>query len=80
MVTANMVMGVMKMAIIVPRVRIKFTSLAFWVNVLIIPPHRLPDITIIPTPTCLCSFLPEGSGQPTTLVYIYTLMCIDLTR
>ena len=31
-------------------------------------PHRLPDVTTIPTPTCLCSSLPERSVQPTTLI------------
>ena len=41
-----------------------------------ITPQRLPDVTIIPTPICLCSSLPQRSVQTTTYVYIciYTLV------
>ena len=60
--------GVMKVGNIVPRVGIEPTSLAFQANVLIITPHRLPDVITIPMPTCLCSSLPQRSVQTTTLV------------
>ena len=42
-------MGDMKMRNIVPRAGIETTSLAFRASVLTITPHRLPDITTIPT-------------------------------
>ena len=62
------VVGVMKMGNIVPRARIKHTSLAIWASVLTITPHRLPYVITIPMTTCLRSSLPERSVQPTTVV------------
>ena len=44
-----------------PRAGIEPTSLAFWASVVAITQPRLPDITTIPIPTCLCSPLPEVS-------------------
>ena len=38
---------------IVPKVGFKLTALAFQASVLL--PHRLPDVTTMPTPTCLCA-------------------------
>ena len=45
----------MKMGNIVPSAGIEPTSLAFWTNVQ--PLH--PTVTTMPTPTCLCSSLPQ---------------------
>ena len=36
------------------------------------PPYRLPDVTTIPTPTCMCGSLPQRSVQTT-----YMTMIID---
>ena len=47
----------MKMENIVPRAGMEPTSLAFQASVQPITPRRLPDITTIPTPTCLCDSL-----------------------
>ena len=55
MVTTTSVVDVMKMGNIAPRAEIKLSSLLFWVNVLTIMPPRFPDVTILPTPTCLCT-------------------------
>ena len=55
LVMATSVMGVMKMGNIVPTAGIEPTSLAFRASVLTITPHRIPDVTTIPTPTYLCS-------------------------
>ena len=63
-----LVMGVMKMGNIVPLVGLEPTPLAFRASVLPITSPRLPDVTIIPTPTCLCSLLPESSMQTTLLI------------
>ena len=64
------VMGVMKIGNIVHRAEIELTSLEFWVSVL--PSHHVgfPDVTIIPTPSCLCSSVPQRSLQITTLVAV----------
>ena len=37
-----------------------------------ITPCRLPDVTTIPTPACLCNSLPQRSVQTTTLSLDYT--------
>ena len=68
MVTTTSGMGVMKMGNTVPRAGIKPTSLAFCANVLTITQHRLPDVTTIPTPNCLCSSLPQRSVQSPIVV------------
>ena len=70
-------MHVMKMENIMPRAGIKPTSLTLWATVL--PFHHLlgvgrlrhwvGDVTSIPTPTCLCSSLPQRSVQATTEYY-----------
>ena len=52
---------------IMPGVGIQPTSLVLRDSVLSITPPRLPDVTTVPTPSCLCSSLPERSGQTTTL-------------
>ena len=49
----TMIMEVMKIGNIVPRVRTEHTSLAFWASLLTITSPRLPDVTTLPTPTCL---------------------------
>ena len=41
----------------------ELASLAFWVSVTGVIPPRLPDVTTLPTPTCLCYYLPERSVQ-----------------
>ena len=58
----------MKMGNIVARAALEPTPLAFQANVL--PFHHVdfPDVTTIPTPTCLCSSLPQKSVQTTTLI------------
>ena len=56
-VMATSVVRVMKMGNIVPRVKIEPISLAFWVSMLTITPPSLPDVTTLPTPTCLKQFL-----------------------
>ena len=48
------VMGEITMRNIVPRVGIEPVFLAFPASVLPITPHMLPDVTTMPTPTCLC--------------------------
>ena len=64
----NIVVGAMKMGIIAPRVGTKTTSLAFHISVLTIKPPRLPHVTTLSMPTCLCGSLPENSVYITTLV------------
>ena len=61
----NIVMGVMKMAKTVPRVRLEPVSLAS-----VLPFHHVgfPDVTTIPTPTCVCISFPQRSVQTTTLI------------
>ena len=63
------VMGAMKIGNIVPIAGIERKSLAFRASVLTITPRRIPDVTIIPTPTCLYSSVPERSVQTTTPLY-----------
>ena len=62
------VMGVMKMGSTVPRAGLEPRSLAFRASVL--PLHHIgfPDITTMPTPTCLCSSLHQRSVHTTTLL------------
>ena len=70
----SIVMGVMKMANIVPRVGIELTSLAFQASVL--PLHHVESLMsplCMPMPTSLCSSLPQRSMQ-TTRVFIYKLL------
>ena len=43
---------------IVPRARLRSTSLVFWASFLPLTPCRFPDVITIPTPVCLCSCLP----------------------
>ena len=52
-------MGAMKMGNIVPRGRIELISLAFQVSVLTIIVPRVPDVTTLSKPTCLCDSLPD---------------------
>ena len=47
------VMGVTKMCNTVHRVGLELTSLVFWASMLPFPHVGSPDITTIPTPTCL---------------------------
>ena len=72
LVTATGVMRVMKMGNIVPRAGLEPTSLAFRASV---PPlHHVgfPGVTTTPTPTCLCSSLPQRSEQTATLLWMDT--------
>ena len=74
--------GVLKIGNIVPRVGIKHTSVAFQVRVLTITPPRFPYVTTVPTPTCLCSSLPERSVHykfvlgvgPWSINYLYSCL------
>ena len=69
------IMGVMKMGNIVHRAGIEPTSLAFRASVL--PLHHVgyPDVTTIPTPTCLCGPLPQRSVHATTvgIIHVFNL-------
>ena len=58
-------MGVVKMGNIVPKAGIAPTSLAILGQRDRITPCRLPDVTTIPTPSCVCSSLPQRSVQIT---------------
>ena len=73
MVMATNDVGVMKMGNSVSRAGIKPISLVFWAMVLPFTQHRLPDVTSIPMPTCLCSSLPQRSGQTTTILSCYAM-------
>ena len=55
----------MNMGNVALRKGIEPTSLAFQVGVLTTSPPRLPDVTTLPTPTCLCESLslPKRSVQ-----------------
>ena len=76
MVTATSLMGVMKMGNIVPRARIEPTSLAFHAT-----PPRLPDVTILSMPTCLCGSLSERADYDSTLLKIYnSIRALKSTR
>ena len=66
-IMATSVVCVIKMGNIVPRAGTKPTSLAFQPSVLALHHGSLPDVTTIPTPTCLCITLPQMSMQTTTL-------------
>ena len=72
----------MKMENVVPRAGTEPSGLIFWVSVQTISPGRLPDITILPTPTWLCSSLLETSVQTTTLVpqELKAFWCIQLHK
>ena len=59
---------VMEMENIVSRAGIELTFLAFWTSVLTIELPRLPDVTTVPTLTCLCGSLPNMCVQITILV------------
>ena len=66
--TQTTVVGMMKIGNIVPRAGIKYMSLTFWAIVLMVTPCRLPNVTTISTPACLCSSLPQWLVQTATLV------------
>ena len=53
----------MKMGNIAPKVGIELVSLAVRASMLTITPSGLPDVTTLPTPTCLCCSLDERSVQ-----------------
>ena len=69
------------MGIIVPRVGIELTSLAFRASVLSLHHVGFPDVTTIPTPTCLCTSLPQRSVQKCKSLSAYNYMraCNGLT-
>ena len=67
MLMATNVVEWMKMGNIAPKSRIKPTSLAFLAIVLTITLPRLPDLTTLPTTTCLLSTLMVRSEQTSTL-------------
>ena len=49
-----------------------------WHSVSSVPPlhNRLPDVTTIPTPTCLCGSLPQRSVQTATLLLLFHWLSI----
>ena len=61
----------MKMENVVPRMDIEPKVLAFKAIVLSNLPLSLPDVTVLPTLTCLCGFLPVRSVQTTLSLSIY---------
>ena len=65
--------GVMEMGTIAPRARIEHIALTFWARVNTIAPPRLPDVTTLSMPTCLCGSLPERSVQATTTLVLLVL-------
>ena len=65
--------GVMEIGTIAPRVGIKPTFLLLWATVLTITSPRLPDITMLHTPTCLFGSMPDRS-MLTTIYIIYIAM------
>ena len=52
--------------IVVPRTGIETTSPVFQASVLTITPPRFPDVTVLPTPTCLSGSLTERSVETAT--------------
>ena len=78
MVTAASVMGVIKIGNIVPRAGMEPTSLASLASVLTITPLRLPDVTTLPKPTCLCGSLPDTvTGQCKHIcTCVYEYVCL----
>ena len=54
------VVDLMELGNIVPRVGTEATPLAFRASMLTIKPTRLPDVTTIPTPTCLVPTYQQG--------------------
>ena len=52
----------------VPRAGIEPMFLLVWASVLIITPHKIPDVTTLYTPTYLCGSLSERSVQTDTLL------------
>ena len=66
--------GVMKMRNIALRVRVKPTSHAFRATIWTLTPPKIPDVTILPPSTCLCSSLPERSVQTTTVLWCNLLL------
>ena len=66
MVTATSVVGVMKMGNITPIAGLEPISVSFQASVLPLHNVGFPDVTTIPTPTCVCSSLPQRSLQSTT--------------
>ena len=61
------------------RAGIESISLAFRASVLTITPNRLPDITTLQTPTCLCGCLPERSVQSTEVTVTLVRHCAERT-
>ena len=66
------VMGVMKMGNTMPIAGLEPTYPAFWASV---PPCRLPDVTMISMPTCLCRSFPQRSPR---LPHIYQSESLSL--
>ena len=54
-------LGMLPMHLPSPGVGIEPTALAFRTSVLTITPPRIPDVTNLPMPTCVCGSLPEKS-------------------
>ena len=69
------VMGVMTMGNIVSRPGLEPTS-GIPGQCATITPHRLPDVTTKPMPTCLCSSLPQISAHTQTYIYIYIYIAV----
>ena len=61
---------------IVPRVGIEPKSLGLQASVLTVTPHRLPDIVIVPTLTCLCNTLLERPVQTITPLCTSAAQCL----
>ena len=60
--------GMMTWGNISPTVGFEPTPLEFRASVLTITPPRLPDVTTLPMPTCLCVSLPQRSVQTATIL------------
>ena len=76
---ATSAVGVMKMGNIVPRVGIEPTPLAFPDRCATVTPCRLPDITIIPLPSCLQILASEVSADYYIVLNLNSLhVCLDI--
>ena len=78
MVMAMIVVDRIKMGNIMRRAGTKATAVAFQAGVLTKKPPRLPDVTTLPMPVCLCSCssLPDMAVQSTTILSLPDLIHI----
>ena len=71
------VIGVTKVGNIGHRAGFEPTSLAFGASVLPLHHGGFPDITALPTPTCICGSLPQRSVQTKVFTDFLLLLILD---